>query len=208
MFVGAKLLEPETFDCILLWDIHSLFYDDFSYEIMFFSGLIKLCYNAVMPCAAVLLQPTNNYIFMPWKFIYTHLQPHTPHLKLYTILFPSQVVWMHLRPSNTMYSGVCICQEGFTLDTIKGISFQIGHKFGAKNCDSPIPRYAFISIITSEKKHGMGGDFKKWIQINMWSGWSHSFLEMSGGARVVSTNKSFSIAIFNKKPSYACNSFQ
>lgn len=39
----------------------------FSYEIMLSSGLIKLFYNTVMPCAAVLLQPTNNYIFMLCK---------------------------------------------------------------------------------------------------------------------------------------------
>lgn len=58
------LLEHETFGCVLTLE---MFIRCFSYEIMLSSGLIKLFYNTVMPCAAVLLQPTNNYIFMLCK---------------------------------------------------------------------------------------------------------------------------------------------
>ena len=68
------LLEHETFGCVLTLEMFIRYFSyeimlssGFSYEIMLSSGLIKLFYNTVMPCAAVLLQPTNNYIFMLCK---------------------------------------------------------------------------------------------------------------------------------------------
>lgn len=188
------LLEHETFGCVLTLE---MFIRYFSYEIMLSSGLIKLFYNTVMPCAAVLLQPTNNYIFMLCKVnlyasdnLIWNSKPVYSRLKLFGYIWDLTIQTSCYHITGRAFKCYSHEHKGFALDTqVREFPFKSDSDFHTST-----PLFLLLESSTSEKKHGMGGESKWWILINEW-------------ARVVSTNNSFSTVIFSKKPSYGCNSF-
>lgn len=150
------LLEHETFGCVLTLE---MFIRNFSYEIMLSSGLIKLFYNTVMPCAAVLLQPTNNYIFMLCKVnlyasdnLIWNSKPVYSRLKLFGYIWDLTIQTSCYHITGRAFKCYSHEHKGFALDTSKGISFQIRFWFSYK--------YAFVPIT---------GEFHKWKEA--WDGW-------------------------------------
>lgn len=157
------LLEHETFGCVLTLE---MFIRNFSYEIMLSSGLIKLFYNTVMPCAAVLLQPTNNYIFMLCKVnlyasdnLIWNSKPVYSRLKLFGYIWDLTIQTSCYHITGRAFKCYSHEHKGFALDTSKGISFQIRFWFWRKNV-IPFPRYTFVPIT---------GEFHKWKEA--WDGW-------------------------------------